>query len=418
MGFSIALLFLIVFYIFRNPEERGWLMRLAIAAFLIKSILLPFYFFWLVSLGEEGFAYIDAGNLHWEGIHIAEGILLDIPRDLQGWFAVDPGPYWLTAYMYMFFGPNTLVYRLFLIMCVSFSLLYVYRITRLYFDQRTARLAAGIHAFLPAPILYSLNHRKDPIVQLIVLFTFYHSIRLFRQEPGWMRSLVPVGCGLLALYPFRSGMVLPFVGVMLICFVLANRNIVQGVLLTAVTLIIMTVVQVAGPEDSRINFERFGTRTEGKFGASTNLSEVGGMARLLRVTGPQDIYKVPFAASLYLILPFPPQNQGYEVTILSSYLNLAGVFLLPHMLLGVWSLIRGPNWRQRLPLIVLPGVFLLLLGIVHIGSVRYKEIFYPICLIWAAIGWRIGTGPMLKLVTYGGLAFLALLVNMSRFGLI
>jgi 4-amino-4-deoxy-L-arabinose transferase-like glycosyltransferase len=418
LGFLAAPTLLLVFYFVRTREERGWLMALAVSSFLLKAVLVPIYFLWLASIGEEGFAYFDAGNLHYEGIHIAEGIRLNVPRELQLWWANDPGPYYLTAYMYIVFGPNTLVYRFFLIMCVSFSLLYMYRITRFYYDERTARLAALLQAFVPAPILLSLNHRKDPIVQLIVLFSFYHSIRLFRQEPGWFRSILPVVLGMVALYPFRSGMVLPFIGVMLIGFVLANRNIVQGVLLTFVTLVAVVSFQVAGPEDSRINFEKYTSRTEGKFDASTGLAKVGGVARLLRVTGPQDVYKIPFAAGLYLILPFPPELNGYEVSILSSFLNLVGVFLLPHMLLGAWSLTRGPDWRLRLPLLVFPVTFLLLLGTVHIGVVRYKEIFYPICLIWAAIGWRIGTNLFLKLAVYGGLSLLGLFVYMNRYGLI
>lgn len=418
LGFAIALFFVLVFYLVRRGEERGWLMGLAISSFLLKAILVPLYFMWLVSIGEEGFAYFDARNLHSEGIHISEGITMGVERDLQRWYALDPGPYWLTAYMYILFGPNTLVFRFFLIMCVSWSLLYVYRITRLYFDEQTARLAAGLQAFVPVPILLSLNHRKDPIVQLIVLFTFYHAIRLFRQDAGWPRSIVPVGLGLVTLYPFRSGMVLPFVGVMLICFVLANRNLVQGTLLTVVTMIALVGVQLAGPEDSRISFEAFSERTEGKLAISADLSGAGGLVRLLRVTGPLDIYKVPFAAGVYLILPFPPVLSVYEVTALSSILNLVGLFLLPHMLLGAWSLIRGPNWRLKLPLLVFPLAFLLLLGAVHLGSVRYKQIFYPVCLIWAAIGWRIGTNLILKLLVYGGLALLSIPVYMSRFGLI
>jgi hypothetical protein len=98
--------------------------------------------------------------------------------------------------------------------------------------------------------------------------------------------------------------------------------------------------------------------------------------------------------------------------------NLAGVFLFPHMMLGAWSLIRGPDWRLRLPLLVFPGLFLLMLGSIHIGSVRYKEIFYPICLIWAAIGWQIGPGMFLKMASYGALALLAILVYTTRLGIL
>ncbi len=418
LGFTLALLILIAFYLPRKPEERRWLMGVAIGAFLLKALLVPLYFQWLVWLGEGGFAYIDARGHHYEAMEIVEEYEYDLPHDNVSWRATDPGFYIFTAYTYMLFGPNTLVIRFFLIMCVSAAMLYVYRITRLYFEQKTARLAAGIYGFLPAPILLSLNHRKDPLVQLIVLFMFYHAVRVFRQEPAWQRSAVLGLLGLIAVYPFRSGLVLPFLGVMIVCFVLANRNIVQGVGLTLATIFALVIVQVATPEDANINLDTYTNRAEGKLTTSADLSGRGGIVRLLRVTGPLDAYKVPFAAAAYLILPFPPTVNDYPTTVISSFLQLVSLILLPHMLLGAWSLIRGPNWRLQLPLLVFPIVFLLVLGAVHVGVLRYREIFYPICLIWAAVGWHLGTGTFLKLAVYGGLALLAIPVYLSRFGLL
>ncbi len=417
LGFVVALLILIVFYVPRKPEERRWLMGVAIGAFLLKAMLVPVYFQWLVWLGEGGFAYVDAHGLHYQALDIVEEYEYDLPHESMGWSATDPGFYVLTAYIYMLFGPNTLVIRFFLVMCISVAMLYVYRITRLYFEEKTARLAAAIYAFLPAPILLSLNHRKDPLVQLIVLFMFYHAVRVFRQEPGWQRSTVLGFLGLVTVYPFRSGLILPFLGVMVVCFVLANRNVVQGIALTLVTVFGLVIVQVAAPEDAKINLDTYSNRTEGKLATSADLSDRGGLVRLLRVTGPLDAYKIPFAAAAYLFLPFPPKVTGYPVTVLQSFLHLVSLVFLPHMLLGAWSLIRGPNWRIQLPLLVFPIVFLLVLGAVHVGVLRYREIFYPICLIWAAVGWHDGASTFLKLAVYGGLMLLAIPVYLSRFGL-
>ncbi len=415
LGFVVALLILIVFYLPRKPEERRWLMGVAITAFLLKAILVPVYFQWLVWLGDGGFAYVDARGHHYQALDIVEEYEYDLPHESIGWSATDPGFYVLTAYVYMLFGPNTLVIRFLLVMCVSAAMLYVYRIARLNFEEKTARLAAGIYGFLPAPILLSLNHRKDPLVQLIVLFMFYHAVRVFRQEPGWQRSTVLGLLGLIAVYPFRSGLILPFIGVMVVCFVLANRSIVQGVALTLVTVFGLVIIQVAVPDDAKINLDTYANRTEGKLATSADLSDRGGIVRLLRVTGPLDVYKIPFAAAAYLVLPFPPTVARYPVSVLNSFLHLVSLFLLPHMLLGAWSLIRGPNWRLQLPLLIFPIIFLLVLGAVHVGVLRYREIFYPICLIWAAIGWQIGTGLFLKVAVYGGLTGLAIVVYLVRF---
>lgn len=416
VAFFITLFTLLAFYIVRRPEERGWLMRLAVLAFVLKAILVPIYFQWLVSIGENGFAYVDAGRVHHQSIQMGEEIRFNAPRVTPGWDAVDPGFYQLTTYTYLLFGPNTLVIRFFLIMCISMALLYTYRITRMYFDEPTARLAAGLHAFMPAPILLSLNHRKDPIVQLLVVFSFYHAVRVFRQEPGWIRSLAMVVVGLVTVYPFRSGLILPFIGVMVICFVLANRNVVQGITLTITTILGLLILQFAVPDESKINLNTYTSRAEGKLETSAELTESGGLVRLLRVTGPLDLYKIPFAAVAYLFLPFPPNWDTYPVTALSSFLHLVAIFLMPHMLLGAWSLIRAPDWRIKLPLIVFPAVFLLVLGAVHIGLLRYREIFYPICIIWIAIGWRIGAPALLKFTVYVGLALLTIPVYLSRFG--
>lgn len=416
VAFFITLIVLIGFYVVRKPEERKWVMRVAIAAFLIKSLLLPFYFQWLVSIGEEGFAYADAGRVHNQSIRMGEEITYDTPRNTPGWYAVDPGIYLLTTYTYLAFGTNTLVIRFLLIMCISMAILYTYRITRMYFDEPTARLAALLHAFMPAPILLSLNHRKDPIVQLLVMFMFYHSVRVFRQEPNWPRSVGWVIAGLVAVYPFRSGLILPFLGMMVICFVLANRNVLQGMLLTTITILILVILQFATPDDSKINLDTYAARAGGKLEQSAEFSEAGGLVRLLRVTGPLDIYKIPFAAVAYLLLPFPPAFDGYPPTILTSFLHLFAIFLLPHMYMGAWSLIRAPDWRIKLPLIVFPGVFLLVLGAVHVGILRYREIFYPVCLIWMAIGWRIGTPAVLRFAIYVGLAILTIPIYLSRFG--
>lgn len=410
------LFFLLGFFAVRKREERGWLMGLAIGAFLLKAILVPLYFQWMVAIGNFGFAYADAGALHLQGMQFAEEITHDIPHTGFAGTALDPGFFRLTGYLYLLFGPNTLVIRFFLIMCVSFSLLYLYRIAKLYFDEKTARTAALMHAFLPMPILLSLNHRKDPLIQLIVLFTFYHAVRIFRQEAGWQRSAVMVVVGLFCIYPFRSGMVLPFLMMMLICFVFANRSLFQGIALAIVTILGLVILQLAATEDSRIGIERYTARAQEKLESSALLTEKSsGLARLLRVTGPADIYKVPVAAAAYLIMPFPPNFDQGPLSTVSTLLNLVSIILLPHLLMGAWSMIRGPNWRANLPLLIFPFFFLLVLGAVHIGIVRYKQIFYPICLIWAAVGWQRGTSFFFKFSVYSVIGLLGTAVYVYRF---
>jgi hypothetical protein len=139
--------------------------------------------------------------------------------------------------------------------------------------------------------------------------------------------------------------------------------------------------------------------------------------RLLRVQGLTDIWKSPIAAGAYLIMPFPPEWAPYIPSNVYAFLHVISVFLLPHMMMGFWSLIRAPNWRQNLPMIVFPVMFLLLLGTIHLGLTRYRETFYPVCLIWAAIGWVKGTPGALLFAVYGILAMLAIPIALNRMGM-
>jgi hypothetical protein len=143
------------------------------------------------------------------------------------------------------------------------------------------------------------------------------------------------------------------------------------------------------------------------------------MIRFLRVTGPLDVWKVPIAAAIYMILPWPPDlNQSYLPSVIGSILHLFSLSLLPHMLLGFYHLIRAPDWRQNLPILVFPVLMAIVLGTLHLGLVRYRETFYPLCLVWAAIGWRLGTPASLKFATYGGLIAMAVPVMLGRLGVL
>ena len=65
--------------------------------------------------------------------------------------------------------------------------------------------------------------------------------------------------------------------------------------------------------------------------------------------------------------------------------------------------------------LLLPIFFLLLLGTVHVGLLRYKQLFYPICLIWTAVGWQRGTSFLFKFSIYGILGLFGAAIYLYRF---
>jgi len=148
---------------------------------------------------------------------------------------------------------------------------------------------------------------------------------------------------------------------------------------------------------------------------SADLSATGGLVRFARITSLSEIYKLPLATVLVGILPFPPYWRGNFVLLVLSWANLFSLIFLPHMLVGAWMSIRGADWRKRVPLLLIPGIFLVLIGATHVGVVRYRETVFPMMLVLAGAGLARGGNAAVVFCTYAVLAALGGLVWIVRY---
>lgn len=412
IGFFAVMIFMAV----RSPEERRFLLPLGLVAFTLKAILVPIYYVALVNDGLEGFAYIDAHDYHLDGIEIARELSTRIDYSSRAWETVDPGYPIFTGILYWIAGPNTLMVRMFNCMFSTFILLYVYRTARLFFEEeQIARYACYLAAFLPFSIAIVINHRKESIVTLLSIFTFSHAARLIRFDRKWGLSAGLTAIGLMSIFFFRSGFVLPFLAILFLCYVVSTQSLWRSVALAVPTILLLVAVQFFISDDVSVSVAASTERLQGKILNSSDLSEVGGLARFARMNSVFQVYKLPLATFLALALPFPPLFSGLLPPVVLSWTNLANLAFLPFMIGGGFAVLRDPEWRRKMPILLFPLVFLVLIGATHIGVARYRETVFPVILILAAAGLHRGTSLLLKAAVYSGLTALAAIVFLARF---
>jgi len=282
-------------------------------------------------------------------------------------------------------------------------------------EPRIARFACYLTAFLPFSIAITINHRKEPIVVLIVTFCIYHGIRLIRTERNWQGDIPWLLAGLVAMSFFRSGYIYPFLATLLISFFFSQRSVLNAVAMSIVALLVIGGAQLAMTDLTSSSVTASSDRFRGKLKLSADYANQGGLVRLVRIASPIDLYKLPVAASLAAILPYPPYLRGSIPSIVLSWANLANLAFLPSMLFGVITIISRKDWRRCVPVVLFPALFLVVHGLVNIGVARYRETIFPIMLILAGVGLAQRGGGLIYGVVYAGLIFLGGLAYFMRY---
>ncbi len=405
---GIGLLIVILFYAFRRGEDAAFLSRLGVGVFLLKAALVPVYFMVLMTWGNGGFAYQDGIGYHDAASEMATELKFGLPHDSHGWKFHDPGYNYLGAVLFWLLGPNPMAPRMLNAAATALTLFYVFQIAMLVWDDRkTARLACYLAAFLPYSALVALDQRKDAVVQLMAMFLLYHAFRILRSLPGWGRDLGWLLGGLIVMYYLRSSFILPFAAAMAICFLLAHRSLIEGLGFSiAIAGIVLALLFTADP-DSNISIGASVDRLGAKVESSANLATRGGLARFARIESIAGLYKLPLASLFVLIFPFPPRFWGRWEGMAFSWTNLPYIFLLPGLAAGVFACFRGGRLRERLPILVYPAIFVVILALTHFDLHRYRETFSPALFILMAGGLRAGVGVVTLITVYGGLLLIA-----------
>jgi hypothetical protein len=388
----LGLIAVTAFFAPRRREERDALLLVAIAAYSLKAVLVPAYYWLLVATGEEGFAYFDSFGYHNNAVAMAFEVVNGLPHNNVGWRDKDPGYNLICTFLYIAFGSSTIIARLFNSAVASFTLLYVHRIACIAFDAGVARVAVRLAAFIPFSLLVTINHRKEPVVVFVATLLFYHAYRIVTQQRGWTNSVPIMAIWLIPMYFLRSGFVLPFLGLFLVMLFLTQRSTVVGVLLSVLLGMLYIGAQFLFPGAKLLGLGAGITHAGGWIRAGTqHVGRYGGLLQYVKFASPMDIWKVPIAALLLVLLPFPPnigRSQPVYVTLLESA-QLVFVALLPQFFLGLREIFRPQGRKKRLPLFIYSIGFLSLLGALTAGVLRYRETVFPIVLVITAAGMRV-----------------------------
>jgi 4-amino-4-deoxy-L-arabinose transferase-like glycosyltransferase len=409
----------VLFYGVRRPEERRALFAIAVGAYLLKVVLVPLYYWVLVAAGHDGFAYFDAVGYHESAVEMAFEFKHGFAFNSVGWTYKDPGYNVIIAGLYSIFGASTLIARIFNVVIGVFTILYVYRIGCLAFDEQVGKTAAKFAAFLPFTILVTINHRKEAVAIFLATLIFYHALRVVTQQPRWMNSIPVLILFLIPMYFVRGSFVLPFIGLFLVMLFLTQRSLLVGIMLSVLVVVGVIGLQLLAPQggdlDVQQNLQAM-DRMTGK--AAMNVAQSEGMLRYVKVTSITDIWKAPFGAFLLVLMPFPPHiigNQGEAVYVyLLGWAQMAFLIFLPQFFLGLREVFRSGVWKRRLPLVIYSGGFLLVVGGLMVSVLRYRETVFPAILVITAAGMKARSNALFSAVVYGSMALLAAAVYMRR----
>lgn len=416
----LGLIAVLLFFVFRSAEERRALVLLAVASYAVKAILVPLYFWLLVYDGSGGFAYSDSHGYHASAEEMALEISHNLPHQSIGWRYKDPGYNYVVALLYAAFGSSTLIARFFNVAVNTMTLLYVYRIGVIAFDSAVARTAARIFAFLPFTLLVTINHRKEAAAIFVATLLFYHALRIVTQRPGWMTSILTMAVWLVPVYFVRGGFVLPFLALFTVMLFMTQRSVVLGALLSVLVAFALVGTQVLLPESEELNVRANVSAIDDRLEATRwNVERTGGLLRYAKVTSPLDIWKAPIAAFLLVLMPFPPDiiigadEPIYKVLL--SWSHVAFIVIFPQLFLGLRELFRRESWKKRMPLFIYSAGFLLLIGALSVGVMRYRETVFPVVVVIAAAGFHVRQNFAWSASIYAGLTTFALFVYLNRY---
>lgn len=414
----LGMFVVIGFYAFRAPEERRALLLLAVAAYILKVILVPVYYWVLVEGGARGFAFRDGAGYNLSQKEMAYEVTRGLPHASVGWSYKDPGYNLIITGLYVVFGASTFLARLFNACVSTLTLLYVYRIARISFDERVARISARLVAFFPSSLFIIVDHRKEGPIIFVATLLFYHALRMMTQQRGWTSSIPIFAVWLIPTYFLRSGFVLPFLGLLLVTFFFTRRSIVAGGVVSVLLVAVLLAARFVFPESLGMGVEGSVESVEGRLGVQARDAEVSsGLLRFAKITSPVDVWKLPLAAVLELILPFPPLIKwGAPIySYIFSWSQLVFIALLPQFFLGAREVFQAEFRRVRLPLFIYSAGFLAVIGGLASGVGRYRETILPVILVLTAAGIRARQNRMFSFTIYTGLSILAMLVYLNRF---
>jgi len=400
---AVVLLLIGIAYAATNKMPgNSFAIKIFTVAFLVRVISVFAIYYYLVSVGGDGYVIRDDRAYNETALEIAR----DLRNNRDGFKEVGGGyknvAYFnLNGFLYHYLSFDTLSSRILNSFFGSIVVLLGFYIMLQLFDGRIAKITAIMMAFLPNMIFWSASQVKDPLIILSTMSLIYIMVCKFRTGIN-IFVVLSYTFFMYLLWHLRKDFCFPLIAVAVVWalfkYTVLGRYFNNPKRATFMKMGIMSVLAL--PLLVGLLFTSSGTDFVGtinKFNdMQEGLSQEGtdvGLSRYLRVVSPADVYKLPAAMAFTAIAPLPnfnkpkdPKKYGAKIF---SIINISLVLLLPYVAVGFLRF-RSPNMMFTDELLIkwLPLLTWVSISIIYMGVFRYKASLLTYFLMWAAVGWR------------------------------
>lgn len=413
----------LIYISFLKKHDRYTLTKIFTVAFVIRVIAVFALYYYMISVGGDGFLMSDDRKYD----RVAKEIAYELSKGKvgykqhgTGWANI--GYFNFNGWLYSNFNFDTISARLVNAFLSAITVILFYLVFETVFDRKRAVVLGYTLALLPNLILWSSQQFKDTaiifcsaVLLYILVCKFRYKIRIF---PLIVFALF-AGC----LWFLRKDYIFPYLAVIILLVFLKYTNLDKIInsasrsTLPKIAIVgVFGISLLVGMLFTSAGSEFIGTLGQFSEGQHAVVSSGYGFSRYLRILSPADIYKLPAAVAFTAIAPLPSFSYLTDPVMVGSGIhsiaNLGLVLGLPFVILGFF-LFKDENvlFTDRLLLKWIPLMMLCALSIVYMGNMRYKAAILVYFACWASLA--IYDRKRLKgklLVVYGASLFLIVII--------
>jgi hypothetical protein len=368
-----------------DPDERRWLFRLLIIAFIIRIFVATVF----ATVHELRLFHEDADGYEASGLRLAAAWAGRGPPVPPLLGQTNMGFYWLAGVICYLVGPFQVNVSYFNAVIGVVTIALVYRLARRFFHVKVAQMTAMLAAFTPSLILWSSVGIKDTLVTLMIITSLFSAIEL--KEKFTVGRVLGTILPIFALQPLRFYMVY-FVGFAVLGSLILNRGarfftgIYKQVLIAGLALGLFTFTGLMSrvEEGTEVfSFERVSTFRAGMADAGS------GFRRDVDISTPtKALFFLPIGLATILLGPFPWQMTSLR-PILTAPETIAWWILFPSMLRGV-RLAARRLFSETSPLLLFAASMTCGYALIHgnVGSAfRQRAQIFMLLFIFVSAGW-------------------------------
>nr|WP_231589568.1 glycosyltransferase family 39 protein [Bacillus sp. FJAT-27916] len=231
----------------------------------------------------------------------------------------------INAVIYYLFN-SVIVLRLFNILIASFTIFPIYFLAKELFNEKVAKISAFLYCCIPYYIIFSSFLFKDSLLMLLITLSLVQIIKFYKYKKySVLKLVIPI----ILMHWIRFGVGELLIGIFILALInreqknTKNIKIIRWIITIVVIGIIMMLLLFS-------NYSGFLNKIEIY---SDYARDYQGPISFFRVDNIFQLYKLPFAWALSVILPLNFDFNVNKWSDVLSLLNYLSVFILPAFLI-------------------------------------------------------------------------------------